>query len=200
MQDPDWLPCLRPPPRIAHRRGQRRVASAAVRHTGVRSDQRELHPDRDLRVRRCRRRVDAGKQSEGEVADEQHRARAGGQCRRGFAHPSELHSDRVLRRETVPAPRSEHRVRLQHHAGLVILWRAAAMPPLSMTSPTEFDSLVEEALSELPKRFADLLENVVVVVEEEPSEEDLEITDSDELLGLYRGIALTRRSHSMLPA
>ena len=74
------------------------------------------------------------------------------------------------------------------------------MPPLSMISPTEFDSLVEEALGQLPKRFADLLENVVVVVEEEPTEEDLEITDADELLGLYRGIARTRRSYGMLPA
>jgi predicted Zn-dependent protease with MMP-like domain len=69
-----------------------------------------------------------------------------------------------------------------------------------MISPAEFDSLVEEALEQLPQRFADLLENVVVVVEEEPSDEDLEVAGNDELLGIYRGIALTRRSHNMLPA
>jgi predicted Zn-dependent protease with MMP-like domain len=69
-----------------------------------------------------------------------------------------------------------------------------------MISPTEFDSLVEEALAQLPKRFADLLENVVIVVEEEPTEDDLDATEEDELLGLYRGVALTRRSHDMLPA
>jgi predicted Zn-dependent protease with MMP-like domain len=75
-----------------------------------------------------------------------------------------------------------------------------------MISPTEFDSLVEEALQQLPKRFADLLENVVVVVEDEPGHDDLELLDDedddpdDELLGIYRGIALTERSHDMLPA
>ena len=75
-----------------------------------------------------------------------------------------------------------------------------------MISPTEFDSLVEEALEQLPKRFADLLENVVVVVEDEPGHDDLELLDDedddpdDELLGIYRGIALTERSHDMMPA
>jgi len=69
-----------------------------------------------------------------------------------------------------------------------------------MISRAEFDALVEEALEKLPKRFADLLDNVIVVVEEEPSDEDLDLTDDDELLGIYRGIALTRRSHDMLPA
>lgn len=73
-----------------------------------------------------------------------------------------------------------------------------------MISPTEFDSLVEEALEQLPERFANLLENVVVVVEDEPGDDDLDLLDDDdpddELLGIYRGIALTERSHDMLPA
>ncbi|HEX9162851.1 MAG TPA: metallopeptidase family protein [Thermoanaerobaculia bacterium] len=71
-----------------------------------------------------------------------------------------------------------------------------------MISPPEFDSLVEEALEQLPGRFSDLLENIVVVVEEEPSEDDLELLDDDdddELLGIYRGVALTERTHDMLP-
>ena len=60
---------------------------------------------------------------------------------------------------------------------------------------------MEEALANLPPQFADLLENIAVVVEEEPSPDDLELleNDSDELLGIYRGIALTRRTHDMLP-
>ena len=68
--------------------------------------------------------------------------------------------------------------------------------------PREFDRLVEEALASLPAQFADLLENIAVVVEEEPSAEDLDLLedDGDELLGIYRGIALTRRTHDMLPA
>ena len=70
--------------------------------------------------------------------------------------------------------------------------------------PREFERLVEAALASLPPQFADLLDNVAVVVEEEPSAEDLEILGEDrdqfdELLGLYRGVALTRRTHDMLP-
>lgn len=68
--------------------------------------------------------------------------------------------------------------------------------------PREFERLVEQALASLPPQFADLLENVAVVVEEEPSDEDLDILgdDHDELLGIYRGVARTLRTHDMLPA
>ena len=66
----------------------------------------------------------------------------------------------------------------------------------------EFERVVDEAIESLPKRFADLVENVVIAVEEEPSAEDLESLDDDkeadadvELLGIYRGVALTERSH-----
>ena len=73
-----------------------------------------------------------------------------------------------------------------------------------MISSAEFESLVEEALEQLPQKFADLLENVVIVVEDEPTDDDLDVLDTDdpdsELLGLYRGIALTQRTHDMLPA
>jgi len=70
--------------------------------------------------------------------------------------------------------------------------------------PLDFERLVEEALAELPKQFADLLQNVAIVVEEEPSEDDLDALDDDayesgsELLGLYRGVPLTKRSHAMI--
>lgn len=69
-------------------------------------------------------------------------------------------------------------------------------------SVTEFEALVEEALRSLPPRFADLLDNVAVVVEEEPSDDDLDALEDEghELLGIYRGIALTHRTHDMLPA
>ena len=67
--------------------------------------------------------------------------------------------------------------------------------------PREFERLVEEALQSLPPRFAELVQNVAVVVEEEPSDDDLELLEGDdnELLGIYRGVALTRRTHDMLP-
>ena len=67
---------------------------------------------------------------------------------------------------------------------------------------SEFEYVVEEALRALPARFAELLDNVAVVVEEEPSDEDLDLVEDEdgELLGIYRGIARTRRTYDMLPA
>jgi predicted Zn-dependent protease with MMP-like domain len=67
--------------------------------------------------------------------------------------------------------------------------------------PREFERLVEEALEHLPPQFAELVQNVSIVVEDEPSADDLELLDEDanELLGLYRGVALPRRTHDMLP-
>ncbi len=69
-------------------------------------------------------------------------------------------------------------------------------------SRAEFERVVDEALASLPKRFADLVENVVIAVEDEPSAEDLDsLADDDdgdaELLGIYRGVALTERTHDM---
>lgn len=66
----------------------------------------------------------------------------------------------------------------------------------------EFEDVVGEALDSLPKRFADMVENVVITVEDEPTDEDLEALDEDddgesELLGIYRGVALTERTHDM---
>jgi predicted Zn-dependent protease with MMP-like domain len=71
-------------------------------------------------------------------------------------------------------------------------------------SPGEFERIVEAAIAELPPQFAEMLDNIAVVVEEEPTAEDLELlegdeAESDELLGIYRGVALTERTHNMLP-
>jgi predicted Zn-dependent protease with MMP-like domain len=70
----------------------------------------------------------------------------------------------------------------------------------------EFEALVEDAIARLPRRFADLLDNVAIVIEAEPSEDDLDALDDeddgdrgDELLGIYRGIPVTDRVHDMLP-
>jgi predicted Zn-dependent protease with MMP-like domain len=67
--------------------------------------------------------------------------------------------------------------------------------------PRQFERLVEEALSMLPTQFAELMSNISIVVEDEPTAEDLEAMDDsdDELLGIYRGVALTERTHDMLP-
>ena len=62
--------------------------------------------------------------------------------------------------------------------------------------PEEFEFFVEKALDQLPPEFAELLDNVAVVVEDEPESEllrEMGIRADDELLGLYRGIPLIDR-------
>lgn len=66
-------------------------------------------------------------------------------------------------------------------------------------SRAEFEDAVAEALDSLPRRFADLVKNVAIAVEEEPDDDDLaegDIDEGGELLGIYRGIALTERDHN----
>jgi predicted Zn-dependent protease with MMP-like domain len=66
-----------------------------------------------------------------------------------------------------------------------------------IVSPEEFDRWIQEALAELPTRFAALAEEVAIVVEEEPSLEvlrDLELESEDDLLGLYQGIPIDETS------
>ncbi|HEY5426895.1 MAG TPA: metallopeptidase family protein [Candidatus Tumulicola sp.] len=63
----------------------------------------------------------------------------------------------------------------------------------------EFERVVGEALESLPERFGRLVENVAISAEDEPSADDLaglQKTGS-ELLGIYRGVALTERTHDM---
>lgn len=68
-----------------------------------------------------------------------------------------------------------------------------------------FERLVSKALDTMPREFADLLDNVVVVVEDEPSRDDLEALgldpDEDDLLGLYHGVPADERGadYSALP-
>jgi len=60
----------------------------------------------------------------------------------------------------------------------------------------EFERLVAQAVESLPPKFLTRLENVDVVVEEEPSEEDLElagIQPGSTLLGLYHGVPQSQR-------
>lgn len=59
-----------------------------------------------------------------------------------------------------------------------------------------FERLVEEALDGLPEEFAAMLENVAVVVEEEPDPavlHELGMDPEEELLGLYLGVPLPER-------
>jgi predicted Zn-dependent protease with MMP-like domain len=75
-------------------------------------------------------------------------------------------------------------------------------------SQTQFEELVGKAIDGLPEDFAELLDNVAVTVEEEPSDDDLlevgidpEDPDRDELFGIYQGVPLADRDtyYSALP-
>ena len=75
----------------------------------------------------------------------------------------------------------------------------------SRVSRRQFEAYVEEALAQLPVPFRKYLENIVVVVEEEPLEEDYEETDTpdeDELFGIFRGVPYFERGTAVshLPA
>lgn len=57
----------------------------------------------------------------------------------------------------------------------------------------QFEELVADALDSLPPRLGELMENVAVIVEDSPTAEQVG-GRSGTLLGLYEGVALTRRS------
>ena len=64
-------------------------------------------------------------------------------------------------------------------------------------SPDSFARVVEQAMAQLPAVYAQLLDTVAVVVEEEPPAsvlQDLEIEEGEELLGLYHGLSLNDES------
>ncbi len=60
-----------------------------------------------------------------------------------------------------------------------------------------FEELVVEALELIPDDIAEAMDNVVVVVEDEPSDEDILGVgldpEQDTLLGLYQGVSLADR-------
>ena len=60
----------------------------------------------------------------------------------------------------------------------------------------EFEELVTKAISSLPEKFKEKMENIVVVIESLPSQEllrEMKIKSPYGLLGLYRGVPYTRR-------
>lgn len=72
-------------------------------------------------------------------------------------------------------------------------------------SEDEFASYVEEALASVPAIFQKYLQNAVVAVEEEPTDEDYDETDTpdeEELFGIFRGVGYFDSQHAVtsLPA
>ena len=75
-----------------------------------------------------------------------------------------------------------------------------ARPP--RLSRAEFERLVEKAIGELPELFRSRLENVVIAIEDEPTDEDYELTgtpEDEDLFGIFRGPMRTEMSWDMLP-
>ena len=70
-------------------------------------------------------------------------------------------------------------------------------------SEEEFEGIVQDALDSIPDQFLDALENIVITIEDEPSEyhvgaeDDCNIPSGSyqdgELLGLYEGVSLIER-------
>lgn len=61
---------------------------------------------------------------------------------------------------------------------------------------TEFESIISQALDELPKKYTDNLNNVAIVYADEPNateRESLKLRCDQTLYGLYQGIPLTAR-------
>jgi predicted Zn-dependent protease with MMP-like domain len=69
-------------------------------------------------------------------------------------------------------------------------------------SRAEFEKLVGKAIAELPEEFKARIDNVVIAVEDEPTDEDYELTDTpddEDLFGIYRGPMRTEMTWDMLP-
>jgi len=68
------------------------------------------------------------------------------------------------------------------------------MPPISRD---QFARLTEEAIASLPKQFAPYMENVTVEVRDLPPAElldSLSLAGDKMLLGVYRGVPITKKS------
>jgi predicted Zn-dependent protease with MMP-like domain len=76
-------------------------------------------------------------------------------------------------------------------------WSSARAPSLE-----DIRDLAEAALARLPRIFTERLEGLAILVEEFPDDETLDALGLDspfDLLGLYSGVDLTRKSVSDLP-
>lgn len=61
----------------------------------------------------------------------------------------------------------------------------------------KFERIVQKAYQDIPEKFRDKIDNVVITVEDYPGPEDIEklkIREHSLLLGLYRGTPLPKRS------
>jgi len=66
-----------------------------------------------------------------------------------------------------------------------------------------FEQLLEDALTRIPRRFRDRLQNLAIVVEDEPAPSHLQegrVPRGHTLLGLYQGVPLSKRGWANAPS
>jgi predicted Zn-dependent protease with MMP-like domain len=71
-------------------------------------------------------------------------------------------------------------------------WQGVQAPSLA-----ELEAIADEAFKRLPRRFRDLCKDVVIRVEDFPTDEVLDALDAEsafDLLGLYHGVDMARHS------
>jgi predicted Zn-dependent protease with MMP-like domain len=72
--------------------------------------------------------------------------------------------------------------------------RTARSLPRPRATHRRFEDLVEEAIAAIPMPFAEALDDVAIVIEDEPSDDQLgarDLDDGDTLYGLYDGVPRT---------
>lgn len=68
---------------------------------------------------------------------------------------------------------------------------------MKKVSRKTFERIVGEGIDAIPERFLRLLDNVVILIEDEPTQEqvdDLGLAEDETLFGLYEGVSQLERS------
>ena len=66
------------------------------------------------------------------------------------------------------------------------------MDPISLPDDADLEALVADALDRLPSPFRDRLGSVAIVIEDEPTPDQLASVRAHGLFGLYQGVPRTR--------
>jgi predicted Zn-dependent protease with MMP-like domain len=74
----------------------------------------------------------------------------------------------------------------------LIIETAMELRPISPSGEVDFDAVIDSALEGLPAVFLDQLGSVAIVIEEEPTPEQLASVGAGGLFGLYQGVPRTR--------
>ena len=72
-------------------------------------------------------------------------------------------------------------------------------PTSGLAEPVDFDAVIDEAIDALPPVFAEQLGSVAIVVEDEPSVDQLASVGAFGLFGLYQGVPRTRWGADSVP-